>query len=192
MAVAKVIYANKVLIDLTSDTVEAAKLLEGITAHGADGEAITGTCTYDADTGDATAVAAEILSGKTAYKAGLKITGTMPNKGGVSGTISSASGAYSIPQGYHDGSGTVGIDSTEKGKLVGANIKQGVTILGVEGTYGGEETPLQTKTVDPSPSAAVTVLPDEGYALSQVVVNMIKRVDTAAASGGTIVSIACN
>ena len=47
MAISKVIYGGKTLIDLTSDTVTAEKVLSGYTAHGADGEAITGTCTYD-------------------------------------------------------------------------------------------------------------------------------------------------
>lgn len=41
--VSKVIYGNQTLIDLTSDTVTAATLLEGYTAHGADGNIIVGT-----------------------------------------------------------------------------------------------------------------------------------------------------
>lgn len=59
MAISKVVYGGNTLIDLTADTVSADKVLAGIKAHGADGEAITGTCAYDADTTDAT-VAAEI------------------------------------------------------------------------------------------------------------------------------------
>ena len=47
MAVSKVIYGNKVLVDLTADSVSAEVLLEGATAHGADGEAITGTCKFE-------------------------------------------------------------------------------------------------------------------------------------------------
>ena len=43
MAVSKVIYGSSTLIDLTSDTVTAAKLFSGTTAHAADGTAITGT-----------------------------------------------------------------------------------------------------------------------------------------------------
>ena len=189
---AKIIYGDEVLIDITQDTVDAASLLKGKTAHGANGDPVTGTCTYDADTSDATAAAAEILKDKTAYKAGAKLVGTMPNRGAVTGTISEKAGQYTVPQGYHDGSGKVGIDATEQAKIIPANIKQGVTILGETGTYGGEATPLQTKTVDPSPSQNVQVLPDDGYALSQVTVNKIKRVDTQAPSGGMIVSIACS
>lgn len=46
MAYSKIIYGGNVLIDLTGDTVAADKLLAGITAHGKDGEEITGTCAY--------------------------------------------------------------------------------------------------------------------------------------------------
>ena len=100
MAISKVIYGGQTLIDLTADTVTADKVLDGYTTHGADGKPITGTCTYDANTQDATATEAEILDGKTAYNKGNKITGKMPNKGGVSGTISTKTGKYPIEQGY--------------------------------------------------------------------------------------------
>jgi len=42
MGKSKIIYNGQTLIDLTGDTVTAETLLEGITAHGADGEAILG------------------------------------------------------------------------------------------------------------------------------------------------------
>ena len=163
----KLVVGNEVKFDLTSDTVTAEKLLSGFTAHDKSGAPITGTCTYDADTQDATAAVAEILEGKTAYARGTKLTGTMPNKGAVSGTIATKE-AYTIPMGFHDGSGTVSIDATESAKLIGGNIKSGVTILGVQGTFAGETVTAQTKSVTPTMSAQ-TVLPDEGYDyLSQV------------------------
>ena len=109
----KVIYGGNTLIDLTSDTVTAAAMLSGYKAHDKSGAPITGTCSYDTYTGDANALAAEILSGKTAYVAGSKVVGTMTNNGAVTATISTASGSYTIPQGYHDGSGKVALDSTE-------------------------------------------------------------------------------
>lgn len=60
MSINKVVYGGKTLIDLTGDTVTADKLLSGITAHGKDGELVTGTCTFDVDSNDATvAVAAK-------------------------------------------------------------------------------------------------------------------------------------
>ena len=75
MAYNKIIYGGKTLIDLTGDTVTADRLLKGATAHDMSGEAITGTCTFDSDTSNATAVVAEILAGKTAYARGSKVTG---------------------------------------------------------------------------------------------------------------------
>jgi hypothetical protein len=189
MGISKVVYGNRSLIDLTGDTVRAEDLALGVTAHGADGELISGTNTYDADTTDATATAAEILTGKTAYVNKHKLTGTMPNRGAVSGTISTASGNYAIPNGYHDGSGTVGIDSTEQAKLIPANIKSGVTLLGVEGSYAGEGVQAQTKSVTPA-TTSQTVLPDEGYDyLSQVNVGAISYVETQNAAGGITVTI---
>lgn len=96
------------------------------------------------DTSDATAAAAQILTGKTAYVNGAKATGTMPERGAVTGEISTKDGTYTIQQGHHNGSGKVGIASGEKAKLISGNIKAGVTVLGVEGdsnvvdTSGGD------------------------------------------------------
>lgn len=109
----KVIYGSQTLIDLTADDVLRTDVLSGKKFHLPSGEATTGTCTYDAYTSDATATAAEILATKTAYKNGSKLTGTMTNNGSVTGTISTKTGTYTVPQGYHDGSGSVGISSTE-------------------------------------------------------------------------------
>ena len=184
----KLVVGNEVKFDLTSDTVTAEKLLSGFTAHDKSGAPITGTCTYDADTQDATVAVAEILEGKTAYARGAKLTGTMPNKGSVSGTIATKA-AYTIPMGFHDGSGTVSLDATESAKLIGGNIKSGVTILGVEGTFAGETVTAQTKSVTPTMSAQ-TVLPDEGFDyLSQVEVAAIPVNYSANSAGGQTCTI---
>lgn len=190
MAISKVIYGGQTLIDLTADTVTADKLKKGYTAHGADGEVIEGTCEHDANTQDATAADAEILAGKTAYVKGVKKTGTMKNNGGVTGTISTKAGQYTVPQGYHDGSGKVSIDSTEQAKLIPANIRDGVTILGVEGTMSGtEDAKPQAKTVTPS-TVQQTVLPDTGYNyLSQVTVAPIPYEEADNSAGGKTVTI---
>lgn len=190
MAISKVVYGGNTLIDLTSDTVKADKVLSGYTAHGADGEKITGSCLYDANTQDATATDSEILAGETAYVRGVKITGTMPNKGAVSGTISAKAGQYTIPQGYHDGSGKVQIDSTEQAKLIASNIREGVTILGVAGSMSGTEgeTP-QEKTVTPSTEQQI-IVPDEDYTcLSSVTVAAIPYVESDNSAGGVTVTI---
>lgn len=190
MAINKVVYGGRTLIDLTGDTITADKMLKGFTAHGKDGTVLTGTCEYDADTQDATVAVAEILKDKTAYARGVKLTGTMPNNGAVSGTISTKSGKYTIPQGYHDGSGSVAISSTEQAKIIPENIRQGVTLLGVAGTMSTTEgEKRQEKTVTPSASEQI-VVPDTGFTcLTSVTVKAIPYVESNNAAGGTTVTI---
>ena len=186
----KVVYGGTVLIDLTGDTVTADKVLTGYTAHDKSGATITGTCEYDVNSEDATVAVAEILTGKTAYARGSKITGTMPNNGAVTKTISTKTQEVSIAQGYHDGSGKVSISSTEQAKIIPTNIRDGVTILGVTGTMSGTEgARAQAKTVTPT-TAVQNVLPDDGYNyLSQVTVNAIPYVESDNSAGGTTVTI---
>ena len=186
----KVVYGGDTLIDLTGDDVTASDVLSGKKFHLPSGAPGTGSCTYDADTSDATATAAEILLGKTAYKNGEKLTGTMPNNGAVTGTITTKEQQYTVPQGYHDGSGKVSIAAAEQAKVIPSNIKDGVEILGVTGTYTGEGVTAQAKTVTPSTSQQV-VTPDAGYDyLSQVTVNAIPYTETDNAAGGKTVTIA--
>ena len=148
-----------VLIDLTSDTAVAADVATGKYFHLATGERVAGTNAKDSITTDANATASEILSGKTAYVNKNKITGEMTNNGAVSGTISTKAGTYTVPAGFHSGLGSVAIDSTEQSKIIATNIKSGITILGVTGSYSGEAvtagsisaTPyLTSKTYQPS------------------------------------------
>ena len=187
----KVVLADgTVLIDLTADTVDAAHVLSGYTAHGKDGAPITGTCTFDSDTSDDTAAVSEILAGKTAHARGTLLTGTMPNRGAVTGTISTKDGTYTIPQGYHDGSGNVSISSTEQAKIIAKNIREGITILGVEGTMSASEgMKPQAREVTPTFTQQV-IAPETGYnCLSQVTVNPITVTYSDNAAGGQTVTI---
>ena len=95
------------------------------------------------------------------------------NRGAADGAISTVDGDYTIQAGYHNGSGKVSIAAAEKLKLIASNIKSGVTILGVVGTYIGEALKAQAKSVTPTKSKQ-TITPDEGYdALSSVEVAAI-------------------
>ena len=94
----------------------------------------------------------------------------IPNRGAVQGSISDADVPYTVPEGYHNGEGSVGIASAEKSKLTPGNIKAGVVILGVTGSYSGEASKLQAKTVTPTKQQQA-ISADDGYdALSTVTV----------------------
>ena len=185
----KLVVGNEVKFDLTGDTVAPNTLLTGTTAHDKTGAQITGTCSYDSDTSDATVAVAEILKDKTAYARGAKIVGTMPNNGAKNYTISNLND-QTITMGFYDGSGKISFDSAEKAKIIPANIKNGVSILGVQGTMTGQESiTVQSKTITPT-FTAQTILPDEGYDyLSQVVVSAIPMTESANTAGGLTLTI---
>lgn len=188
----KVIYGGETLIDLTNDDVTRADVAAGKQFHLPTGEITTGTSTYDADTSDATAVAAEILASKTAYKAGTKLTGTMPNRGSQTGAITTKTGTVTIQQGYHDGGGSIGIDSTEQAKLIATNIREGITILGITGTMSGSEGVQATQASVTPYTTAQTITPADlgNYnSISQINVAAIAYSESDNAAGGVTVTI---
>jgi len=188
----KVIYGGDTLIDLTNDDVLRADVAYGKYFHLPSGERTTGTSTKDADTSDATATAAEILASKTAYVNGSKLTGSMTNRGGVTGTISTVAGEYTIQSGYHDGSGKVSIDSGEQAKLIATNIRSGITILGVEGSMSGSESVSATSVSVTPYTTAQTIIPSDlgNYnSITQVNVAAIAYTPTDNAAGGVTVTI---
>lgn len=187
----KLIVGEEVKFDLTQDDITPEKLAKGIKAHDKSGAPIVGTSTFDADTKDATATAAEILLGKTAYKAGAKITGTMPNNGAKTLNITTKATPVTIPMGFHDGSGKAQIDPTEAAKIIPDNIRDGITILGVVGTMSGtEDANPQAKTVTPTfeQQEITPDSPDYNY-LSSVTVKAIPVTYTDNDAGGQTLKI---
>ena len=84
---------------------------------------------YACSSGDGDATAAQILSGKTAWVKGKKVTGTMANRGAVSQTLN-AGGSYTIPAGYHNGSGKItvaSLSSQTDGTATASQILSGKT-----------------------------------------------------------------
>lgn len=188
----KVIYSGSTLIDLTADTAIAADVQTGKWFHLKTGERIQGTNNWDANTQSGNALPAEILSGQKAWVKGSEVTGTMPVVGATTLIISTTS-QITIPLGYHDGSGKVGINSTELNKLISSNIKNGVTILGVEGTLTGSEmVSVTTKTVTPTTSVQVYTPPTGIDYFSQFTVNAIPYTEADNDDGGRTVTIAGN
>lgn len=90
-------------------------------------------------TGDA--ITADVLVGTTFSSTnGVDLTGTMKNIGAV--TLTPGTTVQNIPEGYHNGSGTVEGDPA----LLSSNIRKGTTIFGVPG---------DTNVVDTSPGNAL-------------------------------------
>lgn len=186
----KVVYDGTTLIDLTSDTVAAAYLLKNYTAHDKSGAPITGSCEYDAKTTDANATAGEILSGKTAYVNKVKVTGSMSNRGANNVTVTDTTGT-TISAGYYDGSGKAVIDSTSATNLVPSNIRDGVTILGVEGTMTAEDG-LTVGAISATPTSSQQVITAASQSLdyiTQVTVAAIPYTETDNQQGGKTVVI---
>lgn len=188
----KVVFGGDTLIDLSSDDVARANVINGKYFHLPTGERTTGTCTYDADTSDATAAADDILSGQTAYKNGTKLIGTMTNQGEKHLTITARDTAVTIPAGYHDGSGDIGLGSTDKAALISANIRSGVTVLGIAGSMSGSEDVAATSTTITPYTTSQTIQPSDlgNYnSFSSVTVSAIAYTETDNAAGGKTATI---
>lgn len=98
------------------------------------------------NTNDATATDLDVLVNKTAYSKGRKLYGSMPNNGEANIEISDLS-AKSVAEGYYSG-GTAKIADTESAKIIPANIRQGVTVLGVAGTLESGSSASYTESIN--------------------------------------------
>ena len=191
----KVIYGGQTLIDITDTNINPGLVLASTTGgnnifYMKDGSSTTGICTFDSDTKDATATAAEILSTKTAYVNKIKIIGSMPNIGTTTLVISTTN-QVSIPQGYHDGGGKAVIDSTELSKLIPDNIRESVTILGVVGAMSGSEDVHATTSIFTPLTTTTTITPPDGFNyFTQFTVNAIPYSEADNAAGGKTATIA--
>lgn len=163
--------------DLDVVTADAGDVLAGKVIVGPDGEPLTGTLALSGNASDG-----QVLNGQTYYNtdAKTKRTGTMPNRGAVNQSLA-INGSYTIPAGYHNGSGKVtqsiptqGGSTTTPGtanktivaanryvngniivagdpNLIAANIVKGKTIFGVPGAAEEYKSPAAV-----SPLGAIT------------------------------------
>lgn len=109
-------------------TATRAEVLKGYTAISGDSddEVVEGTLELTGDAADS-----QVLTGKTYYnkEAKVKRIGTMPNCGVVSAALN-AGGSYTIPAGYHNGSGKVtsnSLASQTPGNATAGHILSGQT-----------------------------------------------------------------
>ena len=185
----KIVLSNgEVLLDLTLDDIKPEHVDAGIQFHDKTGAPRTGTSTKTVDASEVTAEAAEVLAGRTFAKGAQVQTGTMPDNSGTTVEISTTA-PVAIPRGYTDGAAKAKIADGELAKLIPANIKEGVTILGVEGGYGADDISSQHKSATPT-FEQQEITPDAGYTfLTSVTVAPItvSRADNDA--GGVTVTI---
>ena len=128
-------------VDLSSDTVTAAHLESGYTAHDADGNAITGQL-VQLDTSDANAAAGDMRAGKSGYVNGVKVNGNLTERDGDDLTVSGAT--VTVPAGIYDtaatksvASGTAGTPSASKGAVSNHSVSVTPSVTNTTGYITG-------------------------------------------------------
>lgn len=130
MGNSKVVFNAKVLIDLTADTVAAAKLLEGTTAHGANGERVIGTILDRNQVGKHGAVGASSAYPSVAVTPVERDTQAYQNTDGVKRVY------LKPPKGYYNGETYVGDSYATVARVIGlneGNLCAGSSVLDVTG-----------------------------------------------------------
>lgn len=141
---------------------------------------ITGTFTNDA-----TIVAGDVLSGKTGYKSGALVTGTMANRTTDYGAPSSGQTGriYITPSaGYHNGTARVYSDD---GNFDPANWRADKNIYGVQGTM-----PIKTSTNGDGPAANHHIATDAAAWDGRLFMRPTNTVDTRAYTGDVWLTVA--
>lgn len=115
-------YPGTILHSITSRTTDIIKSL-------------TRQSTRYQNISDAVSTADKLLLNETMYNYGGKVRGTMPNNGAIAYTPSTS--RQNIANGYHNGSYIQPVTSDIDINIIPENIRNGATILGVNGTYTG-------------------------------------------------------
>jgi len=175
MAISKVTYDGQTLIDLTSDTAVESDVASGKYFHKADGTRVQGTASHSVNLQNKTVSLGSAAPSAVSADTGYDGLGTVSfNTTNIDGTkirtgssVCGVAGSYAgiIPAGNKDidttsqvgvsAYATARISATERAKIISGNIKSGVTILGVTGTYTGT-TPVFGRSID------VTIMPVDG------------------------------
>lgn len=177
------------IFDLTRDDVKQEHVQNGIWFHDKTGERKQGTNTKTVDASNVTAEAADVLEGQTFGKGDTVVPGTMPNKYGVDVTIESKEGTV-IPRGAYNGTSKVVLSEEDRAKLIPENIKEGITILGVDGEFGADDISAISKEITPTFEEQTFNPADDGVTFySSVKVNPIPITKTENEYGGITVTI---
>lgn len=136
-----------------------------------------------------TAGVTDVLTGKVIVdKDGNPLTGTMANNGAVSQTLN-AGGSYTIPTGYHNGSGKVtanSLASQTSGTAAAAQILSGYTAWANGSKLTGNIASLSGQTITPSASQ-YTVSSSGKYMTGNVVVNAVSNLSAGNVKKGVVV-----